>query len=86
MNLQGLVAAASRPDTGRADGNTWPFRSRPRGPGDEVTQESRDDAAGDLAHSLRALTAPSLGLSFSHSGDVLAVFAAAVGVLLLVQR
>ena len=32
------------------------------------------------------LTAPSLGLTFSHSGDALAVFAAVVGVLLLIQR
>jgi hypothetical protein len=33
-----------------------------------------------------ALTAPALGLTFSHSGDALAVFAAVVGVLLLIQR
>ena len=33
-----------------------------------------------------ALTAPSLRLTFAHSGDVLAVFAVVVAVLLLVQR
>jgi hypothetical protein len=33
-----------------------------------------------------ALTAPSLHLSFAHSGDVLAVFAVVVAVLLLMQR
>ena len=32
------------------------------------------------------LTAPSLGLTFAHSVDVLAVFAVVVGVLLLIQR
>jgi hypothetical protein len=32
------------------------------------------------------LTAPFLGLSFSHSGDILAVTAVIAGVLLLVQR
>jgi hypothetical protein len=32
------------------------------------------------------LTAPSLGLTFAHSGDVLAVFAVVVAVLLLLQR
>jgi hypothetical protein len=32
------------------------------------------------------LTAPSLSFSFAHSGDVLAVFAVAVGILLLIQR
>ena len=32
------------------------------------------------------LTAPFLGVSFSHSGDVLAVLAIAAGVLLLLQR
>ena len=32
------------------------------------------------------LTAPSLRLTFAHSGDVLAVFAVVVAVLLLVQR
>jgi hypothetical protein len=32
------------------------------------------------------LTAPSLQLSFAHSGDVLAVFAVVVAVLLLYQR
>ena len=32
------------------------------------------------------LTAPFLHFSFSHSGDVLAVLAIAVGVLLLMQR
>jgi hypothetical protein len=32
------------------------------------------------------LMAPSLGLTFAHSHDVLAVFAAVVGVLLLIQR
>lgn len=32
------------------------------------------------------LTAPFLGVSFSHSGDVLAVLALAAGVLLLLQR
>ena len=33
-----------------------------------------------------ALTAPSLQLTFTHSGDVLAVFAVVVGIVLLVQR
>lgn len=32
------------------------------------------------------LTAPFLGVSFSHSGDVLGVLAITAGVLLLVQR
>lgn len=32
------------------------------------------------------LTAPFLGINFSHSGDVLAVLAIAAGVALLVQR
>ena len=32
------------------------------------------------------LTAPALAFSFSHSGDVLAVFAVAVGILLLLGR
>jgi len=32
------------------------------------------------------LTAPFLGVNFSHSGDVLAVVALAAGVLLLLQR
>jgi hypothetical protein len=32
------------------------------------------------------LTAPFLSLSFTHSGDVLAVLAIVVGVLLLLQR
>lgn len=32
------------------------------------------------------LTAPFLGVSFSHSGDVLAVLAISAGVLLLLQR
>ncbi len=32
------------------------------------------------------LTAPFLSISFSHSGDFLAVLAAAAGVLLLLQR
>jgi len=32
------------------------------------------------------LTAPSLHVSFAYSGDVLAVFAVVVGVLLLFQR
>jgi hypothetical protein len=32
------------------------------------------------------LTAPFLGVSFSHSGDVLAVLAIAAGVLLFLQR
>jgi hypothetical protein len=32
------------------------------------------------------LMAPALGVTFSHSHDVLAVFAAVVGVLLLIQR
>ena len=32
------------------------------------------------------LTAPFLGLSFTHSGDIVAVLGIATGVLLLVQR
>jgi len=32
------------------------------------------------------LTAPALSFGFSHSGDVLAVFAIVVGIVLLLQR
>jgi hypothetical protein len=32
------------------------------------------------------LTAPLLGVTFAHSGDVLAIFAIVVGVLLLIRR
>lgn len=32
------------------------------------------------------LTAPFLGFSFAYSGDVLAIFAVTVGVLLILQR
>jgi hypothetical protein len=57
-----------------------------RRPVDEDAKAPGDVLAGRLAVLFGLLTAPALGISFTHSGNVLSILAIVVGVLLFLGK